>query len=213
MQAASWTPDFLPAHNCLTSALHAFATVAALDTAFWQVSERSAKCDLMQSPMRPPPGCTLPHTLLRSATQAFAIALVSGRCWATAAEPQNSRRAVPIVSMVLAMFPSRVRTQLHSGPDMPPVQMASATTDRPNVVSASACQIIIFTTEWPPCIDPAQLATALTPMSYAGVARRTTRRAVAVGTPGAAGHGAYGYTGSGCTQALDAYGRIYAQCP
>lgn len=47
----------------------------------------------------------------------------------------------------------------------------------------------------------------LTPMSYAGVARRTTRRAVAVGA-------AYGAAaaGSGCVQAVDAYGRVYTRC-
>jgi len=51
----------------------------------------------------------------------------------------------------------------------------------------------------------------LTPMSYAGVARRTTRRAVAVGT--AAGtYGAYGAYGSGCVQVVDAYGRIVMRC-
>ena len=45
----------------------------------------------------------------------------------------------------------------------------------------------------------------LTPMSYAGVARRTTRRAVAVGA-GAVAAGAY--YGSGCAQVVDAYGRV-----
>jgi hypothetical protein len=42
----------------------------------------------------------------------------------------------------------------------------------------------------------------LTPMSYAGVARRTTRRAVAVGAAAA----------SGCVQVVDAYGRIITRC-
>lgn len=46
----------------------------------------------------------------------------------------------------------------------------------------------------------------LTPLSYAGVARRTTRRAAAYGAAvGAA-------TGSGCVQVTDAYGRIYTRC-
>jgi ABC-type Fe3+-hydroxamate transport system substrate-binding protein len=45
----------------------------------------------------------------------------------------------------------------------------------------------------------------LTPMSYAGVARRTTRRAVAVG----AAAGAYG---SSCVQVVDAYGRVVTRC-
>lgn len=48
----------------------------------------------------------------------------------------------------------------------------------------------------------------LTPVSYAGVARRTTRRAVAVG----AAYGAAAAAGSGCVQAVDAYGRIYTRC-
>jgi hypothetical protein len=48
----------------------------------------------------------------------------------------------------------------------------------------------------------------LTPMSYAGVARRTTRRAVAVG---AAATGAYAVTPA-CVQVADAYGRIVTRC-
>jgi hypothetical protein len=57
----------------------------------------------------------------------------------------------------------------------------------------------------------------LTPMSYAGVARRTTRRAYgAYGAYGAAGavgaYGAYGAYGPGCGQVVDAYGRVYSQC-
>jgi hypothetical protein len=49
----------------------------------------------------------------------------------------------------------------------------------------------------------------MTPMSYAGVARRTTRRAVAVGA-GAAAAGAY--AGSRCVQAANAYGQIVTRC-
>lgn len=49
----------------------------------------------------------------------------------------------------------------------------------------------------------------LTPMSYAGVARRTTRRAVAVGA--AATAGAYAVTPA-CVQVADAYGRIVTRC-
>ncbi|HYW59817.1 MAG TPA: hypothetical protein VE909_04780 [Xanthobacteraceae bacterium] len=52
----------------------------------------------------------------------------------------------------------------------------------------------------------------LTPMSYAGVARRTTRRAVAVG----AAAGAYAapvVVAPACVQAVDAYGRVYTRCP
>jgi len=51
----------------------------------------------------------------------------------------------------------------------------------------------------------------LTPMSYAGVARRTTRRAVAVGTAAGA-YGAYGAYGPGCVQVVDAYGRVVMRC-
>jgi len=61
----------------------------------------------------------------------------------------------------------------------------------------------------------------LTPMSYAGVARRTTRRAygaAAVGVYGAPIVGApvvYGAPvyGGGCYQAVDPYGQVYTRCP
>jgi hypothetical protein len=59
----------------------------------------------------------------------------------------------------------------------------------------------------------ARIGRPLTPMSYAGVARRTTRRAV-VGTAvvgGAVAAGAY-YGAPGCVQAVDAYGRVYTRC-
>jgi hypothetical protein len=66
----------------------------------------------------------------------------------------------------------------------------------------------------------ARIGRPLTPMSYAGVARRTTRRAVAVG---AAGAGVYYrapvvvapapvVVAPRCVQAVDAYGRVYARC-
>ena len=55
----------------------------------------------------------------------------------------------------------------------------------------------------------ARIGRPLTPMSYAGVARRTTRRAVAVGV-GAAAAGAY--YGSTCVQVVDAYGRVVTRC-
>jgi hypothetical protein len=55
----------------------------------------------------------------------------------------------------------------------------------------------------------ARVGRPLTPMSYAGVARRTTRRAVAVGAAaGAAG----AYYGSSCVQVVDAYGRVATRC-
>lgn len=56
----------------------------------------------------------------------------------------------------------------------------------------------------------ARVGRPLTPMSYAGVARRTTRRAVAVGA--AAGvAGAY-YASPSCVQVVDAYGRVTTRC-
>jgi hypothetical protein len=55
----------------------------------------------------------------------------------------------------------------------------------------------------------ARVGRPLTPMSYAGVARRTTRRAVATG----AAVGAAAAYAPGCYQAVDAYGRIYWRCP
>ena len=57
----------------------------------------------------------------------------------------------------------------------------------------------------------ARVGRPLTPMSYAGVARRTTRRAVAVGA-GAAAVGAGAYYGSSCVQVVDAYGRVVTRC-
>jgi hypothetical protein len=54
----------------------------------------------------------------------------------------------------------------------------------------------------------ARVGRPLTPMSYAGVARRTTRRAVAVGATAGAVYAAPG----ACAQAVDAYGRIYTRC-
>ena len=61
-----------------------------------------------------------------------------------------------------------------------------------------------------------------TPMSYAGVARRTTRRAAYRGAYAGAAYGAYAaapvyaappaYTTQSCTQTTDAYGRVYTTC-
>jgi hypothetical protein len=62
----------------------------------------------------------------------------------------------------------------------------------------------------------ARIGRPLTPLSYAGVARRTTRRAVAAGA--AVGYGAAVAAPvvvaprAGCVQAVDAYGRIYTRC-
>lgn len=48
----------------------------------------------------------------------------------------------------------------------------------------------------------ARIGRPLTPLSYAGVARRTTRRAVAVGAAAA----------TSCVQVVDVYGRIITRC-
>jgi hypothetical protein len=61
----------------------------------------------------------------------------------------------------------------------------------------------------------ARIGRPLTPMSYAGVARRTTRRAVAYGAAGAVAVGAAAYAATpGCvqTQVTDVYGRIVTVC-
>lgn len=61
----------------------------------------------------------------------------------------------------------------------------------------------------------ARIGRPLTPMSYAGVARRTTRRAVAVGAV-AAGTAAVVaapvVVTPACTQVVDAYGRVATVC-
>ena len=67
---------------------------------------------------------------------------------------------------------------------------------------------------WRVCLkSQARIGRPFTPMSYAGVARRTTRRAVA----GAAVVG--GAVAAGCfisrppaRQVVDAYGRVYTRC-
>ncbi len=60
----------------------------------------------------------------------------------------------------------------------------------------------------------ARIGRPLTPMSYAGVARRTTRRAVAVGAvaAGAAVVAAPVVVAPACTQVVDVYGRIATVC-
>jgi hypothetical protein len=64
----------------------------------------------------------------------------------------------------------------------------------------------------------------LTPLSYAGVARRTTARAVGVGVAAGAVYGGAVYgapvviapppvvVAPSCVQAVDPYGRIYTRC-
>jgi len=56
----------------------------------------------------------------------------------------------------------------------------------------------------------------LTPLSYAGVARRTTRRAIAAGAyaaGAAAGSTVVVAPSASCVQAVDVYGRLYWRCP
>jgi hypothetical protein len=57
----------------------------------------------------------------------------------------------------------------------------------------------------------ARIGRPLTPLSYAGVARRTTRRAVTYGAAAGAAAAAYA-PGRGCVQVVDAYGRIATRC-
>jgi hypothetical protein len=61
----------------------------------------------------------------------------------------------------------------------------------------------------------ARVGRPLTPMSFAGVARRTTRRAVVYGAAAGVAVGAAAYaTSPGCvqTQVADVYGRIVTVC-
>jgi hypothetical protein len=62
----------------------------------------------------------------------------------------------------------------------------------------------------------ARVGRPLTPMSYAGVARRTTRRAVAAGAAGAAAAGVYynyPYPAPSCVQVVNSYGQVVYRCP
>jgi hypothetical protein len=71
-----------------------------------------------------------------------------------------------------------------------------------------------------PAISTAEavIGRPLTPMSYAGVARRTTRRAAYAGAAYAGAASAYAYAapppayGGSCTQTTDAYGRVVTTC-
>jgi hypothetical protein len=58
----------------------------------------------------------------------------------------------------------------------------------------------------------ARIGRPLTPMSYAGVARRTTRRAVYGTAAAAAAAGAYVATRPGCVQVTNAYGEVITKC-
>jgi hypothetical protein len=58
----------------------------------------------------------------------------------------------------------------------------------------------------------ARIGRPLTPLSYAGVARRTTRRAVAVGVAAGAVYAAPVVVAPACAQVVDAYGRLVTVC-
>lgn len=77
------------------------------------------------------------------------------------------------------------------------------------VFAAGASMIALFVSDTPSIVTGTFSTAAYavrgrpaTPLSYAGVARRTTRRAVAVGAAAS----------SGCVQAVDAYGRVITRC-
>lgn len=53
----------------------------------------------------------------------------------------------------------------------------------------------------------------LTPLSYAGVARRTTRRAVVAGAAVGAATAPRVYVTPACVQVVNAYGQLYWRCP
>jgi hypothetical protein len=58
----------------------------------------------------------------------------------------------------------------------------------------------------------ARIGRPLTPMSYAGVARRTTRRAVVGGAVVGGAVAAGAYAAPRCAQVVDAYGQVYTRC-
>ena len=58
----------------------------------------------------------------------------------------------------------------------------------------------------------ARIGRPLTPLSYAGVARRTTRRAVAVGAAAGAVYVAPVVVAPACAQTVDVYGRVVTVC-
>jgi len=88
-----------------------------------------------------------------------------------------------------------------------------------NVIAAAAAIFggLLLDADFPtfgPCVSSAEarVGRPLTPMSYAGVARRTTRRAYyGAAAAGTAAAGAYAVT-PGCAQVTDAYGRVYTRC-
>ncbi len=79
-------------------------------------------------------------------------------------------------------------------------------------LGALFCSVDVFSERETSIMPSAQarVGRPLTPMSYAGVARRTTRRAVAVG---AATAGAVAVGAAACRQVVDAYGQVVRVCP
>jgi hypothetical protein len=77
------------------------------------------------------------------------------------------------------------------------------------LAAVTAMLVVAFSERGATLVSSAQAVVGrpLTPMSYAGVARRTTRRAAVVGA--ATTGGAYA---SGCVQVADAYGRLVTRC-
>jgi hypothetical protein len=85
------------------------------------------------------------------------------------------------------------------------------------VLSALSIDERLFTATAPAGMSSAQaiIGRPLTPLSYAGVARRTTRRAIVGGAVvgGAVAVAPVVVAPAGrCVQAVDAYGRIYTRC-
>ena|SRR5262245_28955704 len=94
----------------------------------------------------------------------------------------------------------------------------TSTTSRYLIAAVAAGAALFWSGEDPLHRQAAFVSTAqaiigapLTPMSYAGVARRTTRRAVAVGAAVAAP--VVVAPRAGCMQTVNAYGQIAYICP
>ena len=108
--------------------------------------------------------------------------------------------------------PAPVATPAPAVPQQPVASDPAETRDI--IVTGSRIQSSGYTAPTPTTVisqADARVGRPMTPVSYAGVARRTTRRAV-VG--GAAVGGAYvAAPGVGCYQVVDAYGRMIWRCP
>jgi hypothetical protein len=91
-----------------------------------------------------------------------------------------------------------------------------------SLVLAAAVSAVVFfgndnaRTSSDPWVTTAEaiIGRPLTPLSYAGVARRTTRRAVVAGAAvGAASASVYVAPSVGCVQVVNSYGQLYWRCP